>query len=59
MTETKNLKFTVTLDEANLILRALSQLPFQEVYELVGKLNQQANDQLGAEGAIHIPQSDN
>ncbi|MEM9023115.1 MAG: hypothetical protein AAGB22_05205 [Bacteroidota bacterium] len=43
------LKFEVTLDEANLIIKALSQRPFAEVYELVGKLNAQANEQLGSE----------
>ena len=38
--------FTVTLNEANLIFKALGALPFREVYELIGKLNEQANEQL-------------
>jgi|JI81BgreenRNA_FD_contig_31_4809112_length_687_multi_2_in_0_out_0_2 hypothetical protein len=39
--------FQMTLEEANLIFKALGKLPFEQVYELIGKLNQQANEQLG------------
>lgn len=39
-------QFTITLKDANLILKALGKLPFEEVYELIGKLNVQANKQL-------------
>jgi hypothetical protein len=39
--------FQLTLEEANLIFKALGKLPFEQVYELIGKLNQQANEQLG------------
>lgn len=38
--------FQITLDEANTIFKALGQMPFAEVYELIGKLNKQANQQL-------------
>jgi len=38
--------FTVSVDEANKIFKALGNLPFNEVYELIGKLNEQANQQL-------------
>jgi hypothetical protein len=38
--------FTLSLEEANKIFKALSNLPFGEVYELIGKLNEQANHQL-------------
>lgn len=38
--------FQLTLEEANLIFKALGKLPFEQVYELIGKLNQQANEQL-------------
>jgi len=41
-----NISFLVSLDEANLILKALGKLPFESVYELIGKLNAQANSQL-------------
>ncbi len=43
------LKFIVTLEEANKIFKALGKEPFQEVYELIGKLNEQANQQLSKE----------
>ncbi|NJL14413.1 MAG: hypothetical protein HC913_16325 [Microscillaceae bacterium] len=38
--------FEVSLEEANLIFKALGRMPFAEVYELIGKLNAQANTQL-------------
>lgn len=39
----KNVKFEVTLDEAKKIFEALGKMPFVDVYELIGKLNDQAN----------------
>ncbi len=38
--------FELTLEEANLIFKALGKMPFADVYELIGKLNEQANVQL-------------
>ncbi|EAY25089.1 hypothetical protein [Microscilla marina] len=38
--------FQITLDEANVIFKALGQMPFADVYALIGKLNEQANRQL-------------
>lgn len=46
MEATPQVTFTLTLDEANKIFKALGALPFSEVYELIGKLNEQANRQL-------------
>jgi hypothetical protein len=46
----KNITFTVSVDEANKIFKALGNLPFTEVYELIGKLNEQANIQLTSKG---------
>ena len=34
----------VTLSEAKKIFEALGKLPFEEVYELIGKLNEQVNE---------------
>lgn len=34
----------LTLDEGNLILEALAECAFKSVFELIGKLTQQAND---------------
>ena len=43
----ENVKIEITLDELNLIFKALGDRPFNEVYELIGKLNDQVNEQLG------------
>ncbi|MCW3083827.1 MAG: hypothetical protein JWP12_1193 [Bacteroidetes bacterium] len=42
----KELKFTLTLDETNLILKSLGRMPYGEVFGLVSKIQQQANSQL-------------
>ena len=34
----------LSLQEGNLLLEALAELPFKSVFELIGKLNQQANE---------------
>ena len=47
MEKARIINFSLTIDEATLILKALGALPFSEVYELVGKFNAQANQQLG------------
>lgn len=45
---TKEINLTLTLDEVNLVLEGVTLLPFVKVYALVGKLQQQAQQQLGA-----------
>lgn len=40
------IQLEITLQEASLIFKALGNLPFADVYELIGKLNAQANAQL-------------
>lgn len=47
----KEIQLTVTIDEANLILRGIGLLPFAEVYQLVAKLQEQAGRQLKAPSA--------
>ena len=44
----EEIEFKVTIDEANLILEGLGNLPFAKVYALVAKLQSQASEQLGA-----------
>ena len=44
----RELKLTVTVDEANLILEGLGQMPFARVYTLVSKLQEQAAGQMNA-----------
>jgi len=55
--ENIKISFELTLDEANLILKALGKMPFEQVFELIGKLNQQANKQLAANNEVenHLP----
>jgi hypothetical protein len=40
----------LSLEEVNLILKSLGGLPFRDVYDLIGKINEQATRQLNAEG---------
>jgi hypothetical protein len=47
----KEIHFTVTIDEANLILEGLGHLPFAKVYQLVGKLQEQARQQVNGDAA--------
>ena len=42
----KQLSLTVTVEEANVILEALGNLPFSKVFALIGKLQGQARQQL-------------
>lgn len=42
--ETLTIEFTI--DEMNVILAALSNEPFKEVYEIIGKINSEAQKQL-------------
>jgi hypothetical protein len=44
----KDVQFNLTLEEANLILNALGNLPFHQVSGLIAKLHTQANKQLQA-----------
>jgi len=39
----KEITFVLTLDETKKIFEALGKEPFSEVYELIGKLNDQVN----------------
>lgn len=45
------IKLQLTVDEANLILEALGQMPFARVYSLVGKIQEQASRQVEEAGA--------
>ena len=52
-----NLKLTV--DEANLILEALGNLPFNKVFNLIGKIQNQAASQLNGQGSEQDAASEN
>ncbi|MCI5134963.1 MAG: hypothetical protein Q3M30_17440 [Candidatus Electrothrix sp. Rat3] len=42
----KQIKLDVKVEEANLILEALGNLPFIKVHELISKIHQQAGTQM-------------
>ncbi|MGB1216317.1 MAG: hypothetical protein ACPG5P_00490 [Saprospiraceae bacterium] len=43
------LSLNLSLDEVNQIMSILSEQPFKDVFEIIGKINAQANDQLTQE----------
>ena len=45
----KEINFSVTINEANLILESLGQMPFAKVFALVAKIQEQAQHQLSQE----------
>ena len=47
----KEIQLTITIDEANLILEGLGGMPFKRVFGLIGKIQQQAGEQLQASAA--------
>lgn len=50
----RELTLTVTIDEANLILEGLGDMPFVKVYALIGKIQQQAQARAQANGRNQI-----
>lgn len=46
----QEIKFTITIEEARTILLAIGNLPFNQVYALIGKLKEQAEEQIGGNG---------
>jgi len=44
------IKIELDIDQTNLILEALGQLPFARVYTLIGRIQEQARLQLAAAG---------
>ena len=49
----KAINLHVSIDETNLILEALGNLPFVKVFELIRKLQEQASQQLAVDGALN------
>lgn len=46
----------LTLAESSLLLEALIELPFKQVFDLIGKLNHQAQQFYSSEAAATLPQ---
>ena len=49
----KEINLHVGIEEANLILEALGNLPFVKVFALISKLQEQASQQFAGEGALN------
>ena len=47
----KNVNLQLSIDEINLILEALGNLPFSRVFTLIAKIQEQANQQLHSNGS--------
>jgi hypothetical protein len=45
MDNKKDIQLELNFEEINVILKALGTLPFNEVYDLIGKIHEQANAQ--------------
>lgn len=43
---TTTIELRLDINEVNVIIKALSERPFREVYELLGKIHAQSNAQL-------------
>ncbi len=42
----EKISLELSVDDVNIILKALGTMPFNQVYELIGSIHQQANKQL-------------
>ena len=51
----KTIKLELSVEETNLILESLGQLPFKQVFGLIGKIQNQASAQLN--GPAPTPQN--
>jgi hypothetical protein len=51
----QQLQFTFTLEETNMLLTALGQQPYTQVFQLIQKIQAQASPQLPAAGAPGFP----
>ena len=55
MSEQKWYRISLNLAEGRIIFQALAELPFKYVYELIGKINHQANQSTANDGdAQHL-----
>lgn len=59
MEKEKDIILALTIDEVNTIFKALGERPFNEVFELIGKINAQANEQLKEEPEDFQPPNNN
>jgi hypothetical protein len=51
----KDLSLSLTVNEINLILKSLGNLPYYQVVSLIDKLQQQANQQIAQSNGSGLP----
>jgi len=51
----KNIQLDLTIEDTNLILEALSALPFAQVYVLIGRIQERARQQIADPAAAQRP----
>lgn len=52
----KRIQLEMSFEEVNVILKALGQMPFNQVYELIGSIHEQANIQM--QGGANFEEND-
>ena len=48
MSKQQKVNLNLTIEEVSLLFKGLGKLPFEEVYELIGNINSQVNQQVKA-----------
>ncbi|WP_299459118.1 hypothetical protein [uncultured Microscilla sp.] len=46
----QEIQLNISVEEANVLLEALGEMPFKKVFGLVGKIQQQASSQINPQG---------
>jgi len=54
------IQLKLTIDETNVILKALGEMPYVQVHQLIAKIHQQASSQLqeGNDQQVQVPESE-
>jgi hypothetical protein len=55
----QTIQLKLTVEEANLILEALGNLPFSRVYGFISKIQEQAKEQLAGSGTASVETNHN
>lgn len=53
--QVQTVKLELTVDEVNAILASLGKHPFESIFQLIGKIQQQGNSQLQAAAPAEAP----
>lgn len=55
----KEVNLKLNVNEVNMIIKALGQFPYNQVYEVVGKIHTQASDQVNGDAMEFESQNEN